>query len=269
MARIRSIKPEFWTDEDLSALPEATHLLAAALLNYADDEGYFNANPALIRAACSPIREPSVSIPESIRSLQTMGYIRLGTAADGKRIGHICKFAEHQRVSHPTPSKFTTQSTTWDSIDNAPEVLRSPQENFVPERNREQGTGKGKEEDLAARSADADSPPPVPPVAVAPLVERLGPPFITLTTNTGAQWPVYRELVDDFQQTYPGVDVEQEFRAMRAWLESNPKLRKTATGMKRFCNSWLGRAQNRAPRGRPPIPAPANGDPTVGRYVGN
>ena len=69
MARIRTIKPEFWAHEDLSELPEATHMLAAALLNYADDEGYFNANPMLIKAACSPLREPSVSIQESLTLL--------------------------------------------------------------------------------------------------------------------------------------------------------------------------------------------------------
>jgi hypothetical protein len=56
MARIRTIKPEFWRHEDLSALPEATHMLAAQLLNYADDYGYFNANPALIKAEVSPLR---------------------------------------------------------------------------------------------------------------------------------------------------------------------------------------------------------------------
>ena len=63
MARIRTIKPEFWTDEDMAELSEPACLLAIGLLNYADDEGYFNANPKLIKAAVFPIREPSVPIP--------------------------------------------------------------------------------------------------------------------------------------------------------------------------------------------------------------
>ena len=63
MARIRTIKPEFWTDEDLSEVSEAACLLAIGLLNYADDEGYFNANPKLVKAAVFPIREQSGSIP--------------------------------------------------------------------------------------------------------------------------------------------------------------------------------------------------------------
>ncbi|HBS0572930.1 TPA: DnaT-like ssDNA-binding domain-containing protein, partial [Klebsiella pneumoniae] len=48
MARIRTIKPEFWTDEDMAEVSEPACLLAIGLLNYADDEGYFNANPKLI-----------------------------------------------------------------------------------------------------------------------------------------------------------------------------------------------------------------------------
>jgi DNA-directed RNA polymerase specialized sigma54-like protein len=36
-------------------------MLAAALLNHADDEGFFNANARLVKAQCVPLREDSVS----------------------------------------------------------------------------------------------------------------------------------------------------------------------------------------------------------------
>jgi hypothetical protein len=142
VARIRTIKPEFWKHEDLSALPEPTHILAAALLNYADDFGYFNANPALVKAECSPLREPSVSIPESLRRLQEAGYIQLGTGDNGRRYGRVAHFQEHQRVSHPTKSKIADLSITWDALCNPPEKFRNPPETFAPEQgtgNREQG----------------------------------------------------------------------------------------------------------------------------------
>lgn len=106
MGRIRTIKPDFWKHEDLSALPEATHLLAAALLNYADDSGYFNANVGLIKAECSPLREPSVSIQDSLKSLVGIGYIQIFFGKDGKSYGRIVKFDEHQRVNRPTASKI-------------------------------------------------------------------------------------------------------------------------------------------------------------------
>ena len=146
MARIRTIKPEFWTHEGLSALPEATHMLAAALLNYADDEGYFNANPGLIMAACSPIREPSVRIPESLRSLHAEGYLMLGVGPDGRRYGRIIHFADHQKISHPTPSKISAISITWEDSGKLPEDSVNPPEPLRPDWNREQGTGNGKEQ---------------------------------------------------------------------------------------------------------------------------
>lgn len=135
MARIRTIKPEFWCNEGLSALPEATHLLAAALLNYADDEGYFNANPGLVKAACSPLREPSVSIQESLVSLQHIGYIDIGSGTDGRRYGRIVHFLDHQVISRPSQSKISLLPITWDCLSedsvNAHGVFRA-----------EQGTGK-------------------------------------------------------------------------------------------------------------------------------
>src|SRR4051812_7931824 len=106
MSRIRTIKPGFWQHEELSALPEPTHMLAAALLNYVDDEGYFNANPLLIRAACFPLREPSVSIPTSLKSLEQIGFVAFWTGTDGKRYGEVVKFREHQVINRPTPSKI-------------------------------------------------------------------------------------------------------------------------------------------------------------------
>lgn len=141
MGRIRTIKPEFWRHEALSDLPEATHILAAALLNYADDEGYFNANPKLVQAECSPLREPSVSTHDSLNALSSAGYIRLGDGSDGRVYGHIVKFTEHQRVNRPTPSKIKDISITWrDAVKPHPQFTESS----LPEK--EQGTGKGNRE---------------------------------------------------------------------------------------------------------------------------
>jgi hypothetical protein len=115
MARIRTIKPEFWKHENLSALPEAVHMLAAALLNYADDEGYFNANDKLVRAECFPLREPSVSVHDGLTQLVKAGYLRLGTGADGKRYGHVVTFEQHQRINRKTPSKIKAMQIAWDA----------------------------------------------------------------------------------------------------------------------------------------------------------
>jgi len=53
---------------------------------------------------------------------------------------------------------------------------------------------------------------------------------------------LYREYVN----SYPGVSVMAEFGKMRTWLISNPRKMKTRTGMPRFMNQWLDKAQNDA-----------------------
>lgn len=106
MARIRTIKPTFWTDEDMAEVSEAACLLAIGLLNYADDEGYFNANPKLIKAAVFPLREPSGSIPVLLQELSNCGYIRLFSAQNGKRFGLIINFTKHQVINKKTISKI-------------------------------------------------------------------------------------------------------------------------------------------------------------------
>lgn len=73
-------------------------------------------------------------------------------------------------------------------------------------------------------------------------------PRINLTLNTGEQFPVYEEDIKAWKDNYPAIDIMQELRKMRGWLDSNPKNRKTKSGIKRFINAWLARTQDKAPR---------------------
>ena len=105
MGRIRTIKPDFHTNEALSSLPAEAHLLASGLLCYADDEGYFDANPKLVQAAVFPLRELQVGIVELMAMLLKINYITVSTVS-GKRIGHVVTFKTHQRVNRPSPSRL-------------------------------------------------------------------------------------------------------------------------------------------------------------------
>jgi len=62
MARIRTIKPDFWRDESLAMVSPEACLLAIGLLNHCDDEGYFNANPKLVESDIFPFAFLSATI---------------------------------------------------------------------------------------------------------------------------------------------------------------------------------------------------------------
>lgn len=106
MARIRTIKPDFWRDESLASISPEAALLAIGLLNHADDEGYFNAHPKLIESDIFPLRELSNTITVMIDELHRIGYIEIYKGTDGKRYGHICNFSKHQVINKKNPSKI-------------------------------------------------------------------------------------------------------------------------------------------------------------------
>lgn len=83
--------------------------------------------------------------------------------------------------------------------------------------------------------------------------------FIRLPLLSGKEFVVTRDYVEKLKGLYPAVDVEQEFREMWGWLDSNETNRKTPRGIKRFITGWLAREQDRAPRAdRKSAPASKN-----------
>lgn len=71
---------------------------------------------------------------------------------------------------------------------------------------------------------------------------------VELPLIDGTIYQISQDKVDNWQQVYQAVDVENELGKMKCWLEANPKNRKTRKGIDRFIVSWLNRSQDKAPR---------------------
>ncbi|MCD8036978.1 MAG: DUF6291 domain-containing protein [Clostridiales bacterium] len=69
-------------------------------------------------------------------------------------------------------------------------------------------------------------------------------PIIELILADNTAYPVYQEDADNWGKLYPNVDIIQQLRNMKGWLEGNPSRRKTKTGMPKFINAWLIKEQN-------------------------
>jgi hypothetical protein len=113
--RIRTIKPEFWKSQTIAELSDSAKLLALGLLNYADDEGYFFAHPALIRGELMPFAASHEHIPALLQELQKIEFIRLGEDASKRKIGMVVHFRKHQLVNRPQRSKLagTVEFPNW------------------------------------------------------------------------------------------------------------------------------------------------------------
>jgi hypothetical protein len=104
--RIRTIKPEFWTHPVMTRQSDATKLLAVGLLNYADDEGYFYAEPRMVRAALRPFDEDSTIVRRGLDDLSNIGFVSVREHSSHGLIGLVLSFKKHQRVDRPAPSKI-------------------------------------------------------------------------------------------------------------------------------------------------------------------
>jgi len=106
VARIRTIKPEIWTDEKLSECSLSAHLLFIGLISFADDEGRMEYAPARIRMQIFPCgRVPPKKLTELIGELTERSLIRV-YVVDNREFLDIPGFIKHQRINRPTPSKL-------------------------------------------------------------------------------------------------------------------------------------------------------------------
>lgn len=106
MARIRTIKPDFFTSDTVSALPLRARLTWIGLWTHCDDYGRCRDNVKLIKAAVWP--QDDVSIKDIEADLNTLADRRviLRYEVDGKNYLAVTSWDEHQRVHHPSQSKI-------------------------------------------------------------------------------------------------------------------------------------------------------------------
>ena len=72
---------------------------------------------------------------------------------------------------------------------------------------------------------------------------ELEAPVEMIPLNDGSGWRPTMSEYEEYERLFPNVDVDSEFRKMRAWCLSNTL--KTRRGIKRFVNGWLSRAQDK------------------------
>ncbi len=230
MARIRTIKPEFFTSEDIVSLSPMARILYIALWCEADREGRLVWKPLTFKLRYLPADD--CDIKALCNEIVERGLVRLY----GEGYAVIPAFGAHQHIN---PRESASQlPDPCASVTRAARVGTRKQRASDVQGGRE---GKGKEGNEDSGEPRGDSPP----VAIIPLVDGTEAAF------TQAQ-------VDDWGQAYPAVDVAQQLRQMRAWCNANPTRRKTARGVEAFIVGWLTKEQN---SGRPSRAVAGSVDP--------
>ena len=81
--------------------------------------------------------------------------------------------------------------------------------------------------------------------------QSVSPPVVEIPVLGNKVFGVTMEMSQEWSRAYPAVDVPAELLKMRAWALSNPTKQKTSTGIARFVNAWLSKAQDQA--GKVPV----------------
>lgn len=100
MARIRTIKPEFWQDEKLAPCDPVTRLVFLGLISMADDLGRVLDNVKIIDAFIFP--ESSDTSRESLATLSRLARVTRGKTVSGQRVIQIVNWDRHQKVDRPS-----------------------------------------------------------------------------------------------------------------------------------------------------------------------
>lgn len=104
MARIRTIKPEFWTNERVMECSVTARLLFIGMWNFADDLGRLPLSAKTIKAQIFPSDDISGdAILRMVGELSTNGLV-LTYEVDGRQYIQIVGW-QHQRIDKPQPGK--------------------------------------------------------------------------------------------------------------------------------------------------------------------
>ncbi len=104
--RIRTIKPEFWSDEKIAPLPSLARLVYIGLWNLADDEGRLLGSLRWIDGQLFPLSEESAT--DALDLLEESGRIIRYRDRNGRELIQIVseRWRRHQKIDRPRRSCY-------------------------------------------------------------------------------------------------------------------------------------------------------------------
>ena len=133
MPRIRSIKPQFWLDDNLATICRDARLLFIGLWNMSDDYGVFEWRPKKLKMQIFPYDSDVTAntIEEWLELLQGLGNIT-NFEHKGKKYGYIPGLNEHQVIKKPSQWRFAPPPADNQFPTSFPPVLISKRKSKKP-----------------------------------------------------------------------------------------------------------------------------------------
>lgn len=231
MARIRSIKPEFWTSEQVMNCSPTARLLFIGLWNFCDDAGNHVASAKTIKANVFPgddITSSSIQgLLDELSSNELIAYY----SHENKDFLHVTGW-HHQKIDRPTV-KHPPYKPQKSEVTRRVLVEASPPEWSGVDK---EGSGVENESPIGDPGAAADAP--------APQAQELPDPPAGLTPSeslfqVAVPWLVARGMKDGNARSLLGGAVKQ-LGAAGAWELASECMRTEVMEP----GAWLSKALN-------------------------
>lgn len=148
MSRIRSIKPEFWTSEQVVSMSRDARLLFIAMWNFADDFGIIPASAKSLKMKALPGDDITIEqVNGLIREMIDQGLVvAFESEKDGQQYLEVTGWNRHQRVDRPN-SKYPKNITQNQNSTSTRRMLDDRSTSSTPRSGVEWSgkEGKGKE----------------------------------------------------------------------------------------------------------------------------
>jgi hypothetical protein len=151
MARIRTVKPEYWTDRRVGECSTNARLLFIATWNFADDEGGLDRSAKQLKAQAFPY--DNLDCEPLVQELLNAGLL-IEYESGGQKYLHIKNFRKHQRIDKPQKARIPI----FESAKNVPGTVVEQSANVQRSKGMEGNGKEGKGEDRrTARSPRAST----------------------------------------------------------------------------------------------------------------
>lgn len=249
MARIRSLKPEFWTDGNIVKLSPWARLFYQGTWNFAlCDRGHLPDDPVELKLKILPADD--VDPTALIEELVANGRLERRVTADGRHFLHIVRLGDHQKVDARWQSRCpycaaeaATGSEPLDEPpDDSPELPETPASDAeTPADSPQEGKGG---EGIGKKKTSSSSKP-----------RKRG-------TRIPDDFAVTPEMVEWARERCPYVDGRRETEKFINFWRAKSGKDATKVDWPATWRNWMLNAAERQPRASPA--AVANGRPQSG-----
>lgn len=229
----RIVRESICTSDSIDRLSWFEEVLFYRLIVNCDDFGRFDGRAAVVKNRLFPLKENLTlkTVETALHGLANAGLITL-YVFEGKRFLCLPTWGKYQtqraKVSKYPAPESNTQSNASNMQDNESKCKQMIS-NVPVFENRESNSI------FAIRDAEGSTEPQA----------ASAPPAIVLPLNDGTEYPVSVEQCQEWAGLYPAVDVMQQLRGMKGWLDANPDRRKTKRGINSFIVRWLAKEQDK------------------------